>query len=304
MKVAENDVWTLLETDDVFLTPREYSAGLQCAESDSPSVTAADYEDLQRENTRALYELQQLEKEIEAEKREGQADMIQMDLDVAKKFLDESDNLKVEADYLQVETSVMQQQRAFEGFLANMAQIMEDERLREKQWYDDFEEEIGEETLKGFEIERILQIETEEVLKECDQHHARTKELRKESERIQTLTDRRARELLRGVEALNAESEKRRTMKQPKQAPEKMQKAKAMVQAEAQHLLKAKLSISRQKLMQKAEAQHFLKAKHPNSQARSHQPTLPVLLGRAGFVGRERDLPPHKKPAMGSIKKV
>ena len=66
----QDSIWALL-----------YSAELQWAETDSPSLTTPCFENLQKENAHALNELQQLEKEIEAEKCAGKEDMIQMILD-------------------------------------------------------------------------------------------------------------------------------------------------------------------------------------------------------------------------------
>lgn len=322
MKLVESAVWTLLDSEHALSapsTPLEYeeshndnaralkamedsvwalvcSAELQCAEADVPSLTAPDYEDLQKENRCALNELQQLENEIDAEKRAGEEDKIQMEFDVGNKLLDESDHLMAEADFLKTEMAINQQETAFEVIMANIANMVQDGKRCSKQWQDEFEEEIGEEVLHAFAMEDILQVETEEVQKECDQLCSHAKKLREESDCIQSLTHRRAKELLRGVDALKAESAQRRAMK----APDKMQRAKAMVQREARNFLKAKS----EHCFAKGRRRSPPKNKQPSSKVSCHQPALPVLLGRAGFLVSGRDIPPYDNPAKGSKKEV
>jgi len=327
VKMLENAVWTHQECADLPpSTPREYeelqednaralkelqdsvwallySAEEQCIESGFPSLTTPDYERFQKDNACALNELQQLEKEIEAEKYAGEEETIQMEFGVAKKILDESDHLKVESDCFEAEMTLHQQETVFEVLIANMAKIMQDEKSHSKQWQEDFEEEMGEETLTAFEREDILQIETEVVLKECDQLDARAEELRKESDHIKALTCRRAKELLRGAAAadrLKAESARCIINTDPKKTGQKTQRAKAMVQKEAQDFLKAKsercFSKGCKKLLPRTKEAGF-QSKLQKTPTQAYAEALPVLLGSTGFMGRERDLALHGKPA-------
>merc|ERR1719335_1826659 len=150
-------------------------------------------------------------------------------------------------------------------------------------------------------MEDILQVETEEVQKECDQLCSHAKKLREESDRIQSLNHRRAKALLRGVDALKAESAQRRSIKAAeKMQAEKMQRAKAMVQQEAQHFLKGKS----ERCFAKGRRRSPPKNKQSSSQVSCQQPALPVLLGRTGFLVGGGDLPAHDNAAKVSKKEV
>jgi hypothetical protein len=117
------------------------------------------------------------------------------------------------------------------------------------------------------------------------------------------LTDRRAKELLRGVAAHKAESKRRLAIKAAENwqiSSYKTQKAKAMVQGEAHVFLKAKSA----RCVAEGCRRSPLKTKQPSSQASCHQPTLPVLLGKAGFLAKGRELPLHENQAKGTKKEV
>jgi len=289
LKELQDSVWALL-----------YSAELQCIESGFPSLATPDYERFQKDNACALNELQQLEKEIEAEKRVGEKETIQVEFDVAEKFLDESDHLKVESDCFEAEMALHQQETVFEVLIANMAKITQDDKSRSKQWQEDFEEEMGEETLTAFEREDILQTETEVVLKECDQLDARAEELLKESAHIKALTCRRAKELLKGADRLKAESARCLINMDPKKTVQKTQRAKAMVQKEAQDFIKAKsercFSKGCRRLLPRTKEAGF-QSRLQKTPKQAYAEALPVLLGRTEFMGRERDLALHGNPA-------
>jgi len=340
MNMVENAVWTVPDSEDTHLAPSRaleyeelqndnnraleemqdsiwallYSAELQWAETDSPSLTTPCFENLQKENAHALNELQQLEKEIEAEKYAGKEDMVQMEFDIGNRFLDKSDHLEAESDFFkaccafefdmcEAEVTVNQQERAVEVIVASMENIMNDEKQRSKQWQDDFEVQIGEHVLTAFKSEDILQVEIEEVLKECDHLSARTKELREESRCIQASThslEWRAKQLLRGVDALKAKSGQHCTIKDPKKAAQKMLRAKAMVQREAQGFRKARSD----RCFAEGCRRSLPRINQTSSQESRHQPALPVLLGRAGFSGWKKDLPLHENLEKDSKKDV